>query len=243
MSSLFRHKRSLLAVTAVVLLATGAAVVATGGTGQSRADASTDQPVTQRFGVFRQDALSVAPSSLSDKAQLWLDSIQANQRTRAAIEAQRARLASEAAQAAGANTSTPTRDRAVEGSSLSSLARVDGGDGTVVVAALGDEEICAYSEATEVGTCATAALAEAGRAFSAAPAAECGSYHVIGIMPDGVSSLQAKAAGTDAVREIPVTSNVYEATLGAEETVLTSQNPPVEVVLPLGDYARMNPGC
>jgi hypothetical protein len=58
-------------------------------------------------------------------------------------------------------------------------------------------------------------------------------------MPDGVSSLEVEASGND----IPVMSNVYEATLSAENTTLTSQNFSVEVVLPLGDYASMNPGC
>jgi hypothetical protein len=233
MWSLHRHKRSRFAVMAFALLAAGAAVIATNGSSQSRADASTIRPVTQRFGVFRQNALPVSPSSLSDKGQLWLGSIQANQK---------ARLAAEASQMPSDSPPATVPNAAVEGSSVSSLVTIASGDGATVVAALGEEQICAFDETAEVGTCTTADLAEAGHAFSAAPAG-CNAYHVIGVMPDGVSFLEVKASSSDAVKKIPVTSNVYEATLSAEETVLTSQNPSVEVVLPLGDYASMNPAC
>ncbi len=229
MSSLHRHKRSLFAVMAVALLAAGAVAVASNGGGQGSADASTIQPVTQKFGVFRQSAVPVSPSSLSDKAQLWLGSIQGSQQ---------ARLAAAASQTPSGNQPATVPNSAVEGSSVSSLVTIEGGSGATVVAALGEEEICAFDETSEVGTCANAGLAEAGRAFSAAPAG-CGAYHVIGVMPDGVSSLAVNGSG----KNIPVTSNVYEATLSAEETVLTSQNPSVEVVLPLATYASMNPAC
>lgn len=225
MPSLYRHNRFFLVAMAALLLAAGAAAVAINEGKQSSADASTIQPVTQRFGVFSQDALAVSPSTLSDKAQLWLESI-----------SQGARLATEASQA------PMEPGTAAEGSSISSLAKVEGDNGVTLVAARGDEEICAFAETSEVGTCATDSLAEAGRAFSAAPAG-CSAYHVVGIMPNGVSSLAVKTSGTDAVQVIPVRSNVYEATLSAEEAVLTSQNPSVELILPLGEYAEMNPAC
>ena len=227
MSSLFQQKRSLLAVMAVFLLAVGAAAIIANGTSQSRADASTAQPVTEQFAVFSQGAAPVSPSSLSDKAQVWLETIQGNQRARLAAEASRASSDSSAA---------------VDGSSLSALATAEGGDGITVVAALGKETICAFDEGSELGTCAAAGLAEAGGAFTAAPEG-CDAYRVLGVMPDGVTSLTAKTAGSDAVKEIPVSSNVYEAILSAEETVLTSENPSVEVALPLDEYAGMNPAC
>ncbi|HET7121534.1 MAG TPA: hypothetical protein VFI17_09845 [Solirubrobacterales bacterium] len=197
-------------------MAVGAAIIATTGSSQSRADASTIQPLTQRFAVFSQNALPASPGSLSEKAQLWLASVRANQQVR---------LDAEAPQKA-------------EELSVTSLATIETGDRATVVAALGDDEICALDEASEVGTCATADLAEAGHAFSATPAG-CDAYHVIGFMPDGVSSLEVEASG----EEIPVTSNVYDATLSAEDTTLTSQQSSVEVVLPLGEYANMNPAC
>lgn len=230
MSSLFQHKRSVLAVMAAFLLAVGAAAIVVNGSSQSRADASTAQPVTEQFAVFSQGAIPVSPSSLSGKAQLWLESIQGNQRTR---------LAAEASQTSGDSSAQEAAD---EGSSLSSLTTVERGDGTTVVAALGKEMICAFDEGSELGTCAAAGLAEAGGAFTAAPEG-CNAYRVFGVMPDGVTSLTAKTAGSDAVREIAVSSNVYEATLSAEETVLTSENPSVEVALPLGEYAGMNSAC
>jgi hypothetical protein len=215
MLPLNRRGHTRFAVVAVTLLAVGAAVIATTGGNQSRAAASTVQPVTQRFGVFRQNTLPISPGSLSDKAQQWLASVQATQQGGA----------QEASQDA-------------EELPVASVVATGGGDKATVVAALGNDEICALDESSEVGTCATADLAGAGHAFSAAPAG-CDAYHVIGFMPDGVSSLEVEASGND----IPVMSNVYEATLSAENTTLTSQNFSVEVVLPLGDYASMNPAC
>jgi hypothetical protein len=111
-----------------------------------------------------------------------------------------------------------------------------------VVAAEVGGRVCVLSEGLEVGVCAGRGLAESGKAFSAAPAG-CGSYHVVGVMPDGVTSLDATTADGRDAGSIPVQGNVYEATLPAEDTILSSASAGIEVELPLADYAAADSSC
>jgi len=186
------------------------------GGGQDRAGATTVQTVAQQFRVFSQGA--AAPDSLPEKAQQWLASIQGSQSAHLAEESQSA---------------------TAENSEVSALAAVQGSDGSsIYVAALGQDTICTLNETSETGVCANEHLAETGNAFSATPIG-CDAYSVIGIMPDGVSSLSIN--GGDGT--IPVASNVYEATLSAKDTVLTSEDPAIQVELPLVEYASMNSAC
>ena len=231
MASVFRKKSLLLVAVPVTLLAAAGIGLAVNGSSQSYAEASAAQPVTKQFGVFANGEAQVSQGSLSDTAGRWLESIQAGQRTRLAAEAARAQGGGSLDSSANAGGGEP---------SVTALAETEGSDGsTVVVAAVGDEEICAFDEGSELGTCAPTTLAATGHAFSAAPAG-CDAYNVIGVMPDGVSSLTVTPGDS---KVIPVTSNVYEATLSAKKTTLTSQNPPMEVVLPLDEYAKLNPAC
>lgn len=219
MSLLSRHK--LLPLGVLALLAAIAFAIAMNGGGQDRAGATATETVEQQFQVFSQGAET--PDTLPEKAQQWLASIQSNQS---------ARLAEESSQSVAADNSE-----------VSALAAVEGSEGSsVLVAALGGETICTLNETPEIGVCASKQLAEAGHAFSATPVG-CDAYSVIGIMPDGVSSLSINSSGGGSDGAIPVESNVYEATLSAEDTVLTSEDPAIQVELPLGEYANMNPAC
>lgn len=125
--------------------------------------------------------------------------------------------------------------------SLSSvgLARVPGG-GSVAVAQTG-EDVCINNVQASSATCGSAAMGATGKLFVATPAG-CGSYEVTGIVPDGVASLNVEASGSK-VASIPVSENVYVATLPAVETVLTSADGSVTIEVPLGWYGRTGEAC
>ena len=210
---------------AVLVLAVVAVVVALSGGGHSSADA-TPQPTAQgQFSIL--SGTSTDAASLSKNAQQWLSSVSSSQSSNLAAEAAGATTDS----LAQASTSDVTAIGTAEGSS---------GD-TVVVAEVGGR-VCALSEGFEVGLCAGKGLAESGQAFSAAPVG-CDAYHVVGLMPDRVSSLSATTVGGREVGQVPVHGNVYEATLAPEDSVLSATDGAIEVELPLADYAASNTAC
>lgn len=206
-----------------VILATLATVALLTGTGHSAADATPPPTVHGQFEVLSEGAGSSDRASLSDKARQWLSSIGSEQSTQLSAEA------------AGATTGTLTQ---APSSEPTAIATAEGSSGDTVVVAEVAGRLCVLSEGFEVGLCASRSLAEAGQAFSAAPAG-CSAYHVVGIMPDGVTALTT-STGTS---EIPVRSNVYEATLSPQDTVLSSTDGNVRVEIPLSGYAAGNSAC
>lgn len=107
---------------------------------------------------------------------------------------------------------------------------------TALVAATG--QFLCVAEIDGQASCGDADQAKSGDVFGATPAG-CDAYRVVGLVPDGVDELVV--SGQDA--SIPVTDNVYSATLAAVDTALASQDGSVSVDLPLGWYAKDNSGC
>lgn len=118
------------------------------------------------------------------------------------------------------------------------------GDEVVVVA--GGPSICFYNLDGGMSNCANAALAAAGQIYTASPdlsasADGCAGWSVTGVMPDGVDSLAVDAQGVRGPAIIPVTSNVYTATLAPVRTTLSSGA--ISVELPLDEFAAGNTAC
>ena len=228
-SSWIRDRWKVLAGSAVLLVAVvvGIAVSSSGGSG--RADASDVQPVDEHFAVFREQLVPTGVSSLPAKSQQWLRAIQVS-------SAQAEQLA------AGTDQARSSQPMVEERTSVSALTTVGPvGDGSTVAVAVVGQNVCAFDEGPGIGECANQNLALAGRAFSAVPVG-CDNYRVLGLMPDGVSDLSVTTpSGTTG--SVAVSSNIYEATLPAERTTLVSKDPPVEVELPLDQYAAMNDAC
>lgn len=112
-------------------------------------------------------------------------------------------------------------------------------EGEITVAAVGGA-ICAFL-AEGIGGCDDVQRVTAGQAFGAEPV-RCEGYRVLGVVPDGVTSV-AVDYGDDGTVDVtlPVTDNVY---VGVLEPVLTvargldeSDNPRFTVEFPLSYYA------
>jgi hypothetical protein len=219
--------KRILAGGLVILMAAVAAVVALAGGGHNSAAASPQPTAEGQFAVLAQGPASTDPESLSEKAREWLSSISSDQSSNLAAEA--------AGATAGSLAQSGTSD-------VTALGTTEGSSGDTVVAAEVGGRVCVLSEGFEVGVCAGRGLVEAGQAFSAAPVG-CDAYHVVGVMPDGVSTLTATTVGGQSAGQIPVEGNVYEATLTPEDTVLSAAGGDIEVELPLADYAAGNSAC
>ena len=114
----------------------------------------------------------------------------------------------------------------------------------VTLAAIGDS-LCVVRQRSI--SCNEGARAVAGELFGAAPDG-CGGYHLLGAVPDGVTQLSVDRRGDGSLdTNLPVTSNVYEASLSAVDTVVTGVNSAGEAVfkveLPLEWYAATNDAC
>lgn len=111
--------------------------------------------------------------------------------------------------------------------------------GNVYVAAIG-KSVCALTGLGGLSSCGEVPMASEGKAFAAAPDG-CGSYSVVGIMPDGVSELAVDRRADGQVDEtIRVSGNVYQATFDAVPTVLSAEKAGISVTLPLDEYAKMS---
>jgi hypothetical protein len=115
----------------------------------------------------------------------------------------------------------------------------------VTVAAVG-EDICAFF-AEGLGVCDTGQRAVAGQSFSAEPVG-CDGYRVLGLAPDGVTSIAIDSGADGTVDStLPVASNVYVGTLDPVQTVATGLDETGEtrfsVGIPLDSYASMNEAC
>lgn len=114
----------------------------------------------------------------------------------------------------------------------------------VVVA--GGDSLCFYNLDGGMSNCASAALAAAGQIYTASPdlsasADGCAGWRVTGVMPDGVDSLAVDGPGAKGPASIPVSSNVYAATLAPVRTTLSSGA--ITVELPLDEFAAGNTAC
>ena len=107
----------------------------------------------------------------------------------------------------------------LEDEELVSLGTASTSEGEVVLAGLG-ENVCAYSVEHGISNCGTINLINEGKLFVVVP--NCPNTLIMGILPDGFSSVQAevtdKAAGTT---DIPVSSNIYMSELANSETLLS----------------------
>lgn len=129
---------------------------------------------------------------------------------------------------------------------LTGLGREENSEaGSITLATIGND-VCAFLE-DGLGNCAERQFATAGRAFSAAPEG-CGSYQVLGIVPDGIENVTIQRAGDGStIANLPVGTNAYVGSLpaerltavGVDETGMTV----FETPLPLDEYLAMNEGC
>jgi hypothetical protein len=123
-------------------------------------------------------------------------------------------------------------------------AETPSGDEVLVTGAAA--RICVQNLATGLSNCADSDLAAAGQVYSAAPDFEaspqgCGAWQIIGLMPDGVESLNVVAEGAEEPANIPVVDNVYTATVAPVRTILSSGS--ISVEIPLDQFASGNTAC
>ena len=105
------------------------------------------------------------------------------------------------------------------GSSVSEVGVVRRKGGDVTVAAIGGA-ICAFL-AGGIGGCDDAQRVIAGQSFGAEPA-PCGQFRVLGVVPDGVTSIAIDIGDDgDIDSTLPVTSNVYVGTV--DPVLITAQ--------------------
>jgi hypothetical protein len=116
------------------------------------------------------------------------------------------------------------------------VAELASGD-SALVAATGSY-VCVASAGGNA-SCGEESLALSGELFGATSVG-CDAYHVVGLVPDGVSELSVE--GQDA-KTIPVNDNVYSATLAPVDTTLSSNDGSVSISVPLGWYAKDNSAC
>lgn len=115
------------------------------------------------------------------------------------------------------------------------------------VAVVGAEEsICVYDPGESMSNCAGSGLAASGQVYTASPVFDaspngCADWQILGLMPDGVTSLTVDAAGGNGPATIPVTDNVYTATLPPVPTTLSSGD--ISVEIPLDQFAAGNTAC
>lgn len=109
--------------------------------------------------------------------------------------------------------------------------------GEVLVAQIGDE-ICVYSAQFGVHTCGNTELIDEGKLFAVVP--DCPTAVILGVLPDGVRSVQTESADSPEAREIPVSSNVYAGRIPLSDTVIsgTIGSVPFEVSAPFGVMAQ-----
>lgn len=106
-------------------------------------------------------------------------------------------------------------------------------------------KICVVSTGRGPGNCAPSDQAAEGQMFTASPAPDqCNSVHVLGLVADGIGEMSIDQGGLGRTGEsIPVTSNVYTATLPARPTTLTADDGSVSVSMPLDSYVSQNSAC
>lgn len=174
--------------------------------------AATEGPSTaETFAVLETGAAD--PAVLSQEAQAWLGSLDDF----------------------GGGTTPPSEVGA---------ATAPTGDAMVVAAS--EESVCFLNADLGMSNCADPSDVATGQVYTAAPDFEaspdgCAGWKVIGLMPDGVDSLTVDAPGADGPVTIPVTSNVYTATLPPVRTTLSSGD--ISVEIPLDQFASGNTSC
>jgi hypothetical protein len=106
--------------------------------------------------------------------------------------------------------------------------------------------LCFHSIGTGASNCAPEASAKAGQVYTAVPNRSaspggCAAWSVTGLVPDGIDSLTVEAPGAKDAAVVPVTSNIYEATLAPVRTILRAGTMTIE--LPLDQFAAGNAAC
>lgn len=127
------------------------------------------------------------------------------------------------------------------GAPVTETGAVETSSGHEVVVAATEDEICARDLSTEASNCGSTAMVTQGRIFVATPAG-CDAWTVLGVVPNGVDRLNIERNGA-VEGSVPVSSNVYETTLPAEATTLSSADGSIRIKLPLASYSAQNEAC
>jgi hypothetical protein len=177
----------------------------------SRSDATEVPSTAETFSVLETD--SVSSTALPDEAQKWLSNL--------------------------GDFGGPDAPPSEVG-----VATTPAGDEVVVAGAT--DSLCAYKIDGGMSNCADADLAGTGQVYTASPDFSaspdgCAGWNILGLMPDGVESLTVDAVGGEGPSTIPVTSNVYTATLPPVRTTLSSGS--ISVEIPLDQFAAGNTAC
>ncbi len=190
--------------------------------GAGSSDAATSPPPrTGAFSVLGLGATETTVANLPAAAQQWLKVAAINPLV--AVEG--------AGGSAGAQTpEAPSKVTTALGPDEQKL----------TFAALGDR-VCFLDESVGAANCGGRSLVEQGDLFTATPAG-C-NFNVVGMMPDGVSSLSARSDSGQALPTVPVVSNVYSIVAPPENLTLTSQDGSVSVQVPLSVYAKEAGRC
>lgn len=209
------RNRYLLFAFGIVGLLGATALVVLGGPGSSRSSASDSPELSARFDVLEPSSVA-SVRNLPERDQAWLNLM--------------------SSPGAGGPGSSDSEQK------ILGLGSADLPSGTALVANIGTS-ICVKS-ATGAAACGSEELASTGSVYTAVPT-KCSGFTVLGLVPNGIDSIVANAAGSKAnPKAVPVTNNVYEVELPSSDVRISmGSDKAQDFTIPLESYAKMNEVC